>query len=63
MLMKFKKYINPHTSAGDVYVRTRLYHSGLYKPRKTEAYQDVEHVAADSVTDCHVAKTLLDDRQ
>lgn len=63
MYVLWKKILKVNTSASDVHVRARLYHGGLYEPRKTEAHQDVEDVAAHSVTDCHVAKTLLDDRQ
>jgi len=44
-------------------MRPGLYHSGLYEPWKTEAYQDVENIATYGVTDRHVTKTLFNDRQ
>lgn len=44
-------------------MRARLYHGSLYKPRKTEAHQNVEDIATYGVTDRHVAETFLYDRQ
>ena len=51
------------TSARYVYMRSRFYHGSLNEPGKTETYEDIEDVAANSVTHCHVTEALLDDSQ
>ena len=42
--------------------RSRLDDTGLEEPRKTQAHEDVKHIATNSITDGHVSMSFLDNR-